>query len=95
MKNQNQIDSSKTVPITTLFVTAALITIVGAVFSVISVVNDISFVVMNNQVPGVVFGLVIVFLGVRYLFSVQKLKAEVYKSTSQFAWSNFKSKAKK
>ena len=36
------------------------------------------------------FGAVVAFLGIRYLLSVRKLKGDVYKTTSQFSWSNFK-----
>jgi len=43
--------------------------------------------------PGVVFGMVILFLGIRYFLSLSKLKDEVYKS-SGFSWSNFKREKK-
>ena len=74
----------------TLFIAALLITITGTVMAVISVLKDISFPVMGTDVSGAVWGTVIAFLGIRYLFSVQKLKAEVYKSTAQFSFQNFK-----
>ena len=93
MKNQTlkpQVDRSKTMPIATLFVTALLIIIAGVALGVTSIVGDISFPVMNIQVHGAVWGVVIMFLGVRYLLSVQRLKAEVYQSISRFSWSNFK-----
>jgi cytochrome c biogenesis protein CcdA len=93
MKSQiakSTIDRAKVTPIATLFITALLIVFSGAAFVVYSVVNNISFPVMNSQVHGAVWGVVMIFLGARYLLAVLKLKAEVYKSTSIFSWSNFK-----
>ena len=93
MKNQEytpEVDSTKIASIIILFVTSIGIILLGAAFSVYSIVNNVSFSVMSSQIHGMVFGAVIVFLGVRYLLSVQRLKAEVYKGTSRFSWSNFK-----
>lgn len=84
------VESTKAASITALFITALLIIFLGAALSVYSVLNNISFPVMNSRIHGAVWGAVIIFLGVRYLLAVQKLKAEVYKSTSKFSWSNFK-----
>lgn len=93
MKNQTitpAVDGTKVASIVTLFVTATLLIIMGVALSVYSVVNNISFSVLNSSIHGAVWGAVITFLGIRYFMSVQRLKAEVYKSTSQFSWSNFK-----
>jgi hypothetical protein len=93
MKSQTikpTIDSAKVTPITALFITALLIAFAGAAFSIYSVVNNVSFSVLDSQIHGAVLGVVIMFLGIRYFLSVQKLKTEVYKSTSCFSWSNFK-----
>ena len=99
MKNQTtepRIDSTKVASIAILFVTALSIILLGAAFSVYSVVSNINFTVMNSQIHGAVFGVVIAFLGMRYLLSVQRLKDEVYKGTSRFSWSNFRTeKARK
>lgn len=95
MKNQTiqpAVDRTKVVPIAALFVTSILIIVAGTALSVISAINNTSFSVMNSQIHGAVFGVVVIFLGVRYLLSVQKLKAEVYKGTSVFSWSNFRKK---
>lgn len=93
MKNQAidpTIDSTKVASITVLFITSLIIILLGAAFSIYSVLCNVSFTVMTSQINGAVFGVVIAFLGFRYFLSVQKLKAEVYKSTSRFSWSNFK-----
>lgn len=93
MKNQAidpTIDSTKVASITVLFITSLFIILLGAAFCIYSVLYNVSFTVMTSQINGAVFGVVIAFLGFRYFLSVQKLKAEVYKSTSRFSWSNFR-----
>ena len=93
MKNQAYspyVGKEKIIAIWTLYVASLGITLVGLSFGVYSLVNNISIPVLTSQIPGVVFGVVIAFLGVRYYLSVRKLKAQVYKSTSTFSWSNFK-----
>ena len=62
----------------------------GIMFGVYSWINDISFKVINTYVPGVIFGAVVAYLGMRYYLSVSKLKKELYKESSVFSWSNFK-----
>jgi len=90
------VESSKVASITVLFIIALLIIFLGAALSIYSVICNINFPVMNSRIHGAVWGAVIIFLGVRYLLAVRKLKTEVYKSTSGFSWSNFKTeKARK
>ena len=84
------VGKEKIIAIWTLYVASLGITLVGLSFGVYSLVNNISIPVLTSQIPGVVFGAVIAFLGVRYYLSVRKLKAQVYKSTSTFSWSNFR-----
>ncbi len=88
-KNQ-PIDRSKTISILFLTILSIAIIITGFLFSLYSVFFDISFLLLNSPVSGVVFGLMVIYLGLRYFFSVQKLKIEVYKSTSSFSFINFK-----
>jgi len=93
MKNQASspyVGKEKVIPILTLLIVSISIILLGTAFSVYSLLNGITIPVMSNQIPGAVFGAVVVFLGIRYLISVRKLKAEVYKQTSTFSWSNFK-----
>ena len=89
-KKSVSVDKSKIIAITVLYATAVVIIVLGAFFSIYSVINNISFRVLTANVHGVLFGLASVYLGIRYFLSVQKLKEEVYKSTSRFSWSNFK-----
>lgn len=92
MKNQIKVQrtDNKFAAILFLQITAILIVLMGVAFSIISVLHNIYFPILSSNVHGSVFGLVVAFLGVRYFLSVQKLKTEVYKSTSQFSWRNFR-----
>ena len=93
MKNQAYspyVGKEKIIAIWTLYVASLGITLIGLSFGVYSLVNNISIPVLTSQIPGVVFGVVIAFLGVRYFLSVRKLKTQVYKSTTTFSWSNFR-----
>jgi len=92
--NVQAVERKKVISIMLLFVTSLLIILVGAFFSVFSVLNNISFTVLSSQIHGAIFGLVIIFLGFRYFLSVRKLKIEVYKTASRFSWDNFKKRDK-
>ena len=87
------VDRKKVVIIGILFMTSAAIVLLGLAFCVFSTINRWEFMVLKAKVPGVVFGVVIAFLGMRYFLAVQKLKTEVYKSDTRFSWSNFKKKS--
>ncbi len=77
-----------------LFLLSGAICLSGIIFGVYSWIYNLSFKVINTNVSGIIFGLVVAYLGLRYFMSVFKLKNELFKSTSVFSWSNFK-KAKK
>ena len=90
---QPQADKTRVAMILILYVLSIVIILLGAAFSVFSVINHVQLAVMSSNMPGVVFGMVILFLGIRYFLSLSKLKDEVYKS-SGFSWSNFKREKK-
>ncbi len=81
---------SKKASIIVLTVLSTGICVSGIFFIFYSWINDITFKVINTNVPGILFGLVVAYLGLRYLLSVLKLKKELYKESSVFSWSNFK-----
>ena len=83
-------DKGKVISVAVLFAISIIIMLSGATFSIYSYVNNVNLKVLSSSVPGLVFGLVITFLGVRYFLAVKKLKIEVYKKSSKFSWSNFK-----
>jgi len=87
-------DRKKILSITVLTLTSSLIVVVGLSFGIVSILSDIHYTVMGSTINGSVFAAVITFLGIRYFLSVQKLKKEVYKSSSQFSWDNFTSDKK-
>ena len=98
MKGQIDVSTNfkqKAIIISLLYATTIIIVLLGVFFIVYSIVNNVSFKVINSSVHGGVFGLVVAYLGARYFLSVSKLKAELYKSTSRFSWSNFKKEKKK
>jgi len=81
------VPKKKVIFIAVLYVVACAIILLGLVFGVYCALNQVMLPVLTTKVPGFVFGMVIAFLGVRYLFSIQKLKEEVFKTTSNFSWS--------
>lgn len=87
---ESTVDRKKVLAVRALFLTAGAIIVLGISLCIYSMINHIEYTVLNSQVSGVVFGLVVTFLGVRYFLSVRKLKVEVYKPNSRFSWSNFK-----
>jgi hypothetical protein len=88
---RSTVDRSKSAPIALLFTLAVLILVGGAAFGVYCAIEGVGFAVLGSTIPGSVFGIVLMFLGVRYLLSVRNLRAEVYKDTSRFSWENFRS----
>lgn len=97
MKKQNTIaatDKSKVIILNILFFTAIVIIFSGIFFSIFSLVNNIHFIIFNSSISGAVFGLLVLYLGIKYYFSVIKLKDDLFKASSKFSWTNFK-KSKK
>ena len=79
----------KVAMIVILYVMSVLIMLLGAGFCAYSAINGVQMQVMSSTIPGFIFGMVILFLGVRYFMSLSKLRDEVMKS-SGFSWSNFR-----
>lgn len=77
-----------------LTVMSLAIVISGILFSIYSVMTNVSFNVINTNVPGYVFGLVAIFLGVRYFRSLAKLKKNISGSNIRFSWENLKKPVK-
>lgn len=89
-----KVEQKKVVLIGLLFGTSVVIILLGAVIGIMSYLNNIKMTVLTIPVPCAFLGLVIMFLGVRYFLSVQKLKQEVYRSDAIFSWNNFKKSSK-
>lgn len=73
-----------------LYFFAGAIALSGAFFSVYTLLNQISFGVLNTTVPGAVFGLIVVYFGLRSIFSVRKLQPQLLREDARFSWSNFR-----
>lgn len=80
----------KKVIVNSLYLGAMFIMFLGFFFSAFSVLNDIRLQVLNVSIPGFIFGMLVVYLGIRYYFMISDFKIEFYKSTEKFSWSNFK-----
>ena len=87
-------NKQKKIIIALLYLGTLAIVFLGAFFSAYSVLFNINMKVLNANVPGIVFGLLVAYLGLRYYFQVDNFKTEFYKSNTKFSWSNFK-KSKK
>lgn len=94
-KNGVKIEKQKKIIVYFLYLGALIIIFTGAFFGTFSALNNINLKVLNSSVPGIVFGLVVIYLGLRYFFMVSKFKTEFYQSTSKFSWSNFKRQKRK
>lgn len=87
---KNRVRKEKTMAVAILYAGALLIIAAGAAFCAASQIYGFSFSILNSRIPGILFGAVIVFLGIRYFLSVHKLKAEIFGTDAGFSWSNFK-----
>ena len=67
-----------------------LIILTGVAFSAYSYIYNVKYLILNTTVAGYVLGLVVVFLGVRYLKSLRKLWKNISGSDVVFSWNNFK-----
>ena len=79
-------ETGKKVAIISLTTLAGAITSAGIILSIYSLINNVSFNVMNNPIHGLIFGVVITYLGMGYLKKKKKLKTELAKPTSHFSF---------
>ena len=64
----------------------------GVFFSAYSLINDITFSVLSNNISGCVFGIMVFYLGLRGFLNVMNFHEDVKNSNAIFSWSNFKKK---
>ena len=98
MNNQSigfGVNKQKKIIVSLLYLGTMIIIFLGAFFGAYSVLFDIKIKVLNADVPGIVFGLLVAYLGLRYYLQVDKFKTDFYKNNSKFSWSNFKKSKKK
>lgn len=80
----------KTIIITLLYLGSLIILFLGIFFGAFSVLNNIQLKVLSASIHGIVFGLLVAYLGIRYFFMVSDFKKVLYNSNHSFSWSNFK-----
>lgn len=90
LRHSAPVDMHKIVMVRTLFAIAIAITSSGALFTAYSLLKGTTFRVLNAPLPGALFGMMVVYFGVRSILSVRKLREEVYERGATFSWSNFK-----
>lgn len=73
-----------------LFAGTAMITASGVWFTVYSIANNVSLMVLSNSIPGFVLGALVAYLGFRYFLLVRKLARDILKDSAFFSWSNFR-----
>lgn len=92
---EKNISKNKLVCIAFLFLISICIIILGISFSIYSIIYQVSFKVLYTNIPGIIFGLTSLYLGIRYFLSVKRLQIEVFKPTANFSWKHFKRKNKR
>lgn len=85
-----EINKSKLLSINILFISSLIIIFLGIFFSIFSLMNNLYFHILSSKMSGVVLGLLVFYLGIKYYLSVEKLKSELFKTSSRFSWRNFK-----
>jgi hypothetical protein len=98
MSNQNigkANDRKKITIVYFLYLGTLIIVFLGIFFSAYSVLNNISLQILNTSVPGIVFGILVAYLGVRYYLMVSYFKTEFLMSNEKFSWSNFSKEKRK
>lgn len=86
---------NKKVAVFVLTVFNILILILALFFIIYSIYFNISIEVLKIKVPGVIFGIMVLYFGIRYFINLIKLKKEIYKPQNTFSWSNFKKTKKR
>jgi hypothetical protein len=78
-----------------LLILNILIILSGIGFSIYSYIYNVKYLVINTTIPGFILGLIVIFLGVRYLKSLNKLWKKISSPDVNFSWDNFKKLDKK
>lgn len=78
-----------------LYVGSLIIMFMGIFFGAFSVINNIQLKVLSTSIHGIVFGLLVTYLGIKYYFMVTEFKKGFYENDSKFSWSNFKKERRK
>ena len=80
---------SKKIAVYFLQCVSLIIVFLGMFFSIFSAINHISIKVLSVNISGIVFGVLVFYLGIKYYLSVCNLKEKLLKNKYKFSWSNF------
>lgn len=83
-------DSQKKLIVIGLYLFAGAIAFSGAFFCIYSYLNSVSFRVLNVSVPGLVFGVAVIYFGIRGILSVNTLRPQLFRDDARFSWNNFR-----
>ena len=75
----------KRIILCSLYFVSLAIVFSGVFFSAFSFINNISFNVFGNQIPGVVFGVMVFYLGLRHYLRVVKFHEDIKNATDLVA----------
>lgn len=67
---------------------AFFIFFLGMFFCAYSFINNLNFQVLGNSIPSSLLGILVAYLGIRYIFRMQSFEKEFLKDSSVFSWSN-------
>lgn len=79
---------NKKVAFRVLLAIDVLIILLGLYCTIYGIVYNLKMQVMGSELPAYIFGFVVLFLGIRYLRSLIKLKKRI-SPDADFSWSNF------
>jgi hypothetical protein len=85
----------KRIIVYSLYLGSLAIMFLGVFFGAFSVINNIQLKVLSTSIHGIVFGILVAYLGMKYYFMVSDFKKELYNSDIAFSWSNFKKEKRK
>lgn len=78
-----------------LYFFASIIIILGSFFTTYSILHQISLPILNTSVPGAILGILVVYLGLKYIFMLYKFESTFYEKNVTFSWRNFQRQGKK
>lgn len=94
MKKQEEVkvDTHKKLILAALYLGAFSIFFSGVFFTTFALIQNLSFTVLGNSMPCFVLGVLVAYLGVKYLLGLRGFEKEFMKETAVFSWKNLQRK---
>ncbi|MEZ0536681.1 hypothetical protein ACAG39_05445 [Caldicellulosiruptoraceae bacterium PP1] len=80
---------SKRIAIATLYIFDLLIILSGFLYCIYNIQTKVKFHLFGTQVPGYIFGIVSIYIGIRNFKAVQKLNRQIISNNAKFSLRNF------